>query len=338
MPRRRGDMPGSLDPREWRGYDAACHQRRIGPTTTGLRRANWNGERGMDAYPGKLRLWESGGSAVYQHAPAGLVGGPHDPAGFAERLYVSEALGPVSGCLAEDSATEPYTLQWFLNIESHRHGRRGRWIPRLLEFGKHAGETLLGLGKGLGTDWLQYARHDARVVVCCPVADQLELMRRNFQLRGLDGRFLHAQPTALPLESASIDVACVNGLLHEATDPLALVREVYRVLKPGGKVLAVTPARYDVDYWFLTCFPWLRLVFPEKSARPAATRFSGRHLRGLFSAFVEHRVYKRQLRRSEVPHVWRWLPTPLLERGMGRLLILKAFKPLSAAIALQAAA
>ena len=60
-------------------------------------------------------------------------------------------------------AVEPYTLQWFLDIESHRHGRRGRWIPRLLEFAKHSGDTLLGLGNGLGTDWLQYARHGAAV-------------------------------------------------------------------------------------------------------------------------------------------------------------------------------
>ena len=43
--------------------------------------------------------------------------------------------------------------------------------------------------------------------------------------------------------------------------------------------------------------------------------------------------------RSEaVPHLWRWLPLPLLERLMGRVLVLKAFKPLSAALPAQAAA
>ena len=67
-------------------------------------------------------------------------------------------------------------------------------------------------------------------------------------------------------------------------------------------------------------------------------RFRARQLRRLFCGFVEHRVYKRQLRRGDVPHAWRWLPLPLLERLMGRVLVLKAFKPLSAAIAVQAAA
>jgi hypothetical protein len=73
-------------------------------------------------------------------------------------------------------------------------------------------------------------------------------------------------------------------------------------------------------------------------ATPLAARFSARRLRRLFGAFIEHRVHKRQLRRSELPHAWRWLPLPLLERVMGHVLIIKAFKPLSAAITVPLAA
>ncbi len=145
--------------------------------------------------------------------------------------------------------TEPYSLQWFLDIENQRHSRHARWIPKLLEFAKHSGETLLGLGHGLGTDWAQYARHGASVVVCSGSTAQLDLVRRNFLVRGLGGRFVHAMPTRLPLESCSVDVACLSSLHHGIDHPEAVVEEVYRVLKPGGKVLAVTPARYDVDFW-----------------------------------------------------------------------------------------
>jgi ubiquinone/menaquinone biosynthesis C-methylase UbiE len=232
---------------------------------------------------------------------------------------------------------EPYTLQWFLEIENHRHGRRGRWLPRLLEFAKHSGETLLGLGTGLGTDWLQYARHGAQVVVCAPEAEHLALIRRNFDLRRLPGRFLWAYPPRLPLDNSSIDVACIIGLLEEVADPQAVIEEVYRVLKPGGKVLAVTPARYDVRYWSSFFFPlstWLQGPLPEGTPK----RFSGRSLRRLFTRFAEHRLYKRQLRRRETPYIWRWLPLPLLERLMGHVLVLKAFKPLSAALPLSLAA
>jgi hypothetical protein len=114
---------------------------------------------------------------------------------------------------------------------------------------------------------------------------------------------------------------------------------VYRVLKPGGKVLAVTPARYDIDFWFHLYFPWKRwLTQGFRSPAADGTRFTGRGLKRLFGRFTEHRVYRRHLRRSEVPHVWRWMPQVMLERLMGRVLLLKAFKPLSAALTVQLAA
>src|SRR5262245_3202002 len=205
-----------------------------------------------DAIPSNVQVW-SGRTAVVPDLPQPLNGwalaGPHNPTEFADRLYAFEALGAAPRLSNPGEGVEPYSLQWFLDIENQRHSRHGRWIPRLLEFAKHNGETLLGLGNGLGTDWLQYARHGAAVTVCSPSAEQLALIRRNFELRSLPGRFLHAPATALPLESASIDVVCVSTLLQEPADPAAVVAEVYRVLKPGGKVLAVAAARYDVDFW-----------------------------------------------------------------------------------------
>jgi SAM-dependent methyltransferase len=295
-----------------------------------------------DSFPRKLEVWPARALAVLGDAARHVNGraspdGPHHPGTFADRLYEAETLNRLPGPPRSTGAVEPYSLQWFLEIEAQRHGRQGRWIPRLLEFGKHAGETLLGLGDGLGTDWIQYARHQAHVVVCTPSPEQLTLVRRNFELRGLAGRFLSAQPTSLPLESSSIDVVSVSGLLDEVADPHAVVNEVYRVLKPGGKVLVVTPARYDVDYWASLLVPWSWWLRPRPAVPPPG-RFSARRLHRLFGRFIEHRVYKRQLRRSEVPHAWRWLPLPLLERTMGRVLVLKAFKPLSAAIAVQVAA
>jgi SAM-dependent methyltransferase len=245
-------------------------------------------------------------------------------------------MNPVSAGDGWAEGLQPYTLQWFLAIESQRHSRQGRWIPRLLEFAKHSGETLLGLGDGLGTDWLQYARHGADVVVCSPSAEQLSLVRRNFELRGLPGRFLHTSPVHLPLENASIDVACVSGLLDQAADPGAIVAELFRALKPGGKVLAVTPARYDVEYWQRRFFPWQ--YWFRKSTPSPSVRFSARGLRRLFHPFVEHRIHKRHLRRSSVPHLWRWLPLPALERLIGQVLVLKAFKPFDSALATRLAA
>ncbi len=155
------------------------------------------------SYPSNLRVWEGTAAVVSEVSdlagPRLLPGAGH-AAGFAAMLFATEVWAPAG--MGPDPVVEPYSLQWYLDIEERRFSRRGRWIPRLLEFSKHAGETLLGLGTGLGTDWVQYARHGASVVVCCPAALPLTLIRRNFELRGLGGRFLHSPADSLPLESA----------------------------------------------------------------------------------------------------------------------------------------
>lgn len=260
--------------------------------------------------------------------------GPHYPRAFADRLFAYEALQPPAPAPPTPPARtelepEPFSLQWYLNIQNQRHSRHARWIPKLMEFAKHAGERLLGLGHGLGTDWAQYAQHGADVIVCSSSLAQLDLIRRNFALRGLHGKFLHANPLRLPLDAASIDVACLSSLSHGIEHPASVVDEVYRVLKPGGKVLAVAPARYDAEFWHRLGFFWCRwLVCRKHPPRPKPQeKYSGRALRGLFGRFVDQRVHKRQLRRSEVAHLWRWLPLPLLARIMGRVLIVKGFKP-----------
>ncbi|MHB1424495.1 MAG: class I SAM-dependent methyltransferase [Gemmataceae bacterium] len=293
-----------------------------------------------DSYSSKLQLWEGWMPPLLKGpAPPPLgdrpVSAPNYQLEFADGLYAREALHASN---RNREGVEPFTLQWFLDIETARHVRHGRWIPRLLEFAKHGGETLLGLGNGLGTDWVQYARHGAEVIACCPSAEQLAIIQRNFALRGLQGVFLHANPTAIPLEPASIDVVCLANLLEDTVDPAAVIEEIYRLLKPGGKVLAVTPARFDLDFWRRRFLPWHSWLRRRREAHAELASFRARALRQLFGRFAEARVYKRQLRRAEIPHLWRWLPHPLLERMFGRLLIIKAFKPLSAAIPVPMAA
>jgi SAM-dependent methyltransferase len=259
-----------------------------------------------------------------------LSGGWNDP----QLLYQNETLSPPS--ISPGERPEPYSLQWFLDIEHLRHNRFGRWLPPVLEFGKHAAETILVMGSGLGTDWVQYARQGASVIVCSPSTEQIALVRRNFELRELPARFVQAMPTSLPIDPASIDVVCLSELVHQVRAPEQLTDEVFRVLKPGGKVLAVTPAFYDIDFWSRLLLPWRRWFY--SAGRPEKCLYSKRSLSGLFHRFVEHHVHKRHLRRADVPHAWRVLPTRILERIIGRTLILKAFKPLSAAMTVPLAA
>jgi hypothetical protein len=106
--------------------------------------------------------------------------------------------------------------------------------------------------------------------------------------------------------------------------------ELLRVLKSGGKVIGLFPARYDAGYWQDVLFPlqgWYWRRPPDPTSAPKAT---GRELARAFAGFERVAVAKRHLRRSELPHPWRVLPLMLLERLIGRVLVLKAFKPLGA--------
>jgi len=283
-----------------------------------------------ESFSRKLQIWD--GWALGKNAT--LPGGERPPSSahpveLAEHYFAAETMFRRTG---SQEGAQPFSLQWFMEIESVRHGRHGLWLPRLLEFTKHSGDRLLGLGPGLGTDWIPYARHGAEVIACSPSGDQRSLVQRNFELRGLSAQFLPASPSALPLESASIDVVCLSSLLQPEVDPLAVIEEVYRILKPGGKVLALTRTYYDVQFWCSHWLPWSRWGKTCPCPGLEAPVYKASQVRRLFGRFREHHLHKRHLRRSDVPHLWRWLPLPLLERLIGKFLLLKAFKPLSTAI------
>ncbi len=81
-----------------------------------------------------------------------------------------------------------------------------------------------------------------------------------------------------------------------------------------------------------------RLAGSRPSPTGPAPVYKATQLRRLFTRFVEHQFSKRHLRRSDLSHMYRWLPLPLLERWMGKFLVVKAFKPLSAAMSAPLAA
>ena len=227
---------------------------------------------------------------------------------------------------------EPFSRAWFEELEAKRYAPHGVWLRRVLEFTRHPHQSLLMLGPGVGTDALQYQRHGTRVTVCVTPSDSPELVRRNFDLRGLSIPLVHAGPDlTLPFDKGSFDLAYLNLLYAPPADPARVVAELYRVLKPGGKAFVLAPARYDAGFWQNILLPLRRWYRPPAGLTPAP-RHSARSLRRLFGQFAEHRVAKRHLRRSELPHLWRFLPVSLLERVIGRVLVLRAFKPIAAAL------
>lgn len=224
---------------------------------------------------------------------------------------------------------EPLSRGWFEEIEHKRYARAGEWLPRVLEFSRHRDETLLMLGPGLGSDALQYARHDTRVTMAVTATDAPDAVRHNFELRGLDPTFVPVgRPCHLPFDRGCFDLAYLNALHAPDLDLPATVAELHRVLKPGGKLFALVPAWYDVDRWQKWLLP-LRQLYRPSQDRLTGPKQTTREVRRLCGSFERVNVLHRHLRRSELPHVLRLLPLSWLERLAGRVLAVRATKPIS---------
>ena len=104
----------------------------------------------------------------------------------------------------------------------------------------HDGETVLDLGSGGGIDVLLSARRvgPTGTVYGLDMTDEmLALARHNQAEAGIKNvHFLKGQIEAVPLPAESVDVVISNCVINLSTDKAAVLAEVARVLKPGGRV------------------------------------------------------------------------------------------------------
>jgi SAM-dependent methyltransferase len=77
---------------------------------------------------------------------------------------------------------------------------------------------------------------------------QAQALARILELRNL--RIIGASAEALPLADGSLDFVFSSNVLEHVPDRPRAIREIYRVLKPGGKCLTIVPAAMERVYNF----------------------------------------------------------------------------------------
>jgi len=235
------------------------------------------------------------------------------------------------------------TLEWFLDIEKHRYGEYGPWMPKVMEFDRHRGAKVLEIGGGLGTDLSQFARNGALVTDFDLAAGHLELARENFKLRNLPCEFLHGDAENLPFPDNTFDVVYSNGVIHHTPNTERVIGQIHRVLKPGGKAIIMVYAENSWHYWASIVGRYgLRNGMLERNsvgdmmsqlvemtandARPLVKVYTAKRLRAMFRAFHDISIVKRQLTPGEVPLLLKPVPIAALERLWGWNLIIKGVK------------
>lgn len=98
---------------------------------------------------------------------------------------------------------------------------------------------VLEIGIGSGLNFSLYSKQVEIVFGIDPSRHLLTIARRRAIAAGVIARFIQASATAIPLADNAVDTIVMTWTLCSITDPFAALREMRRVLKPGGKLLFV---------------------------------------------------------------------------------------------------
>jgi len=232
-------------------------------------------------------------------------------------------------------AGDEHTLDYFLEVERLRYEAQP-WQRPLFRFDDFAERRVLEIGVGLGTDLVQFAKTGALCHGVDITDRHLELTARNFALRGLPVDLRRCDATRIEHPDASFDVVYSFGVIHHVPDAPAVVREIERVLKPGGRCLVALYHKGSFFHLYMVLVRGLllgrlfRLGYDGLMAtveagadgvrtKPYVKVYSRREVRALFSAFRVNRIAVRHVEIGRFK-----------DRLVGRLVapLLRALEPL----------
>jgi arsenite methyltransferase len=159
----------------------------------------------------------------------------------------SSCCGPVSSCCggaAFNGTTDPITSNLYVSGETDQLpsaavlASLGCGNPTALAE-LHEGEVVLDLGSGGGIDVLLSARRVGKTgkAYGLDMTDEmLDLAKRNAAEAGVTNvEFLRGQIESIPLPGNSVDVIISNCVINLSSDKRTVLKEAFRVLKPGGR-------------------------------------------------------------------------------------------------------
>jgi 2-polyprenyl-3-methyl-5-hydroxy-6-metoxy-1,4-benzoquinol methylase len=130
------------------------------------------------------------------------------------------------------------------------------WLRTRFDFAAARGRRVLEIGCGAGSASCLFAAAGAEVVAVDLTQQAVELTRANARAKALelDVRRMDAESLQFPAES--FDYVFSWGVIHHSRSTETVMREIARVLRPGGRGLCMVYNRASVRYYLHGLF-WL---------------------------------------------------------------------------------
>ncbi|HEX8091666.1 MAG TPA: class I SAM-dependent methyltransferase, partial [Blastocatellia bacterium] len=191
------------------------------------------------------------------------------------------------------------TREFFDAVERHRYQTESH-IREVVGFDRWRGRDVLEVGCGLGTDGINFARAGAVYTGIDLTEASIELVRRRFEIEGLNANLKVADAESLPFADASFDMVYSHGVLHHTPDTQRAIDELHRVLKPGGAAMVMLYHKNSYNYY-------VNIM--------ALRRVGVRLLRFSWGPRLVHRMTgEDEGRLRELQHLYRRDPRRLLDR------------------------
>jgi ubiquinone/menaquinone biosynthesis C-methylase UbiE len=140
------------------------------------------------------------------------------------------------------------------------------YIRDFARFEEGAGRDVLEIGVGMGADHLEWAKARPRSLTGIDLTPRaIEFTRDRVELYGLASDLRTGDAEDLDFADNSFDLVYSWGVLHHSPDTARAVKEVLRVLRPGGEARVMIYHKYSLTGYML----WIRYAL--LAGRPGRT-------------------------------------------------------------------
>jgi ubiquinone/menaquinone biosynthesis C-methylase UbiE len=166
------------------------------------------------------------------------------------------------------SCGEVYARGGTLREQYDNHARaRYRLEPYIHPFARFAdgrGLDVLEIGVGMGADHLEWAKAGPASLTGVDLTPRaVKHAETRLELHGFRSNLEVADAESLPFADGSFDLVYSWGVLHHSPDTGRAVREVWRVLRPGGRARVMIYHKHSLVGYML----WVRYALLAGHAR-----------------------------------------------------------------------